>query len=128
MFIIYINDIDVGLNNFISKFADDTKIGTSIIIGHDRTSRQEDLGKKMSGWSDRWEMPFSVNKCHILQINTRNQKLKYEMNGIKLESVQCVEDLGVTIASNSTSNAKMSQVKLIECWVLLTETSSRIKI
>ena len=27
-------------------------------------------------------------------------KFDYEMNGTKLESVQCVKDLGVTIASN----------------------------
>ncbi len=45
LFIIYINDIDVGLNNFISKFADDTKIGNSIITDHDRMSLQEDLRK-----------------------------------------------------------------------------------
>ncbi len=47
-------------------------------------------------------MPFSVNKCHILQVRTRNQKKKneYEMSGVKLESVQYVKDLGVTIASN----------------------------
>ncbi len=27
LFIRYINDIDLGVNNFIAKFADDTKIG-----------------------------------------------------------------------------------------------------
>ncbi len=50
LFIIYIYDIDVGLNNFISKFTDDTKIGNSIITGHDRMSLQEDL-RKISDWS-----------------------------------------------------------------------------
>ncbi len=43
LFINYINDIDVGLNSFISKFADDTKIGNSIITDHDRMDLQEDL-------------------------------------------------------------------------------------
>ncbi len=75
LFIIYINDIDVGLNNFISKFADDTKIGNLIITDHDRMSLQEHL-RKISGWSQRWEMPFNVNKCHILQVGTRNNKKK----------------------------------------------------
>ncbi len=45
LFIIYINDIDVGLNNFISKFADDTKSGNSIITDYDRIVFQEDLRK-----------------------------------------------------------------------------------
>ncbi len=45
LFIIYINDIDVGLNNFVAKFADDTKIGNSIISDRDRQSLQEDLNK-----------------------------------------------------------------------------------
>ncbi len=61
LFIIYINDIDVGFNNFISKFADDTKIGNSIITDHDRMSLQEDL-RNISNWSQRWKMPFNVNK------------------------------------------------------------------
>ncbi len=43
LFIIYINDIDVGLNYLISKSADDTKIGNSVIADHDRMSLQEDL-------------------------------------------------------------------------------------
>ncbi len=45
-------------------------------------------------------MPFNVNKCHILHVGKRNQKFDYEMNGVKLDSVQCVKDLGVSIASN----------------------------
>ncbi len=44
-------------------------------------------------------MPFNVNKCQILQVGIRNQKIEHEMNGTKLESVQSVKDLGVTIAS-----------------------------
>ncbi len=95
--IIYINDIDVGLNNFISKFTDDTKIVNSIITDHEKLSLQEDL-RKISDWSQRWEMPFNINKCHILQVGTRNKKIQYEMNGTKLESVQWVKDLGVSVA------------------------------
>ncbi len=45
-------------------------------------------------------MPFNVNKYHILHVGTRDQKFDYEMNGVKLDSVQCVKDLGVSIASN----------------------------
>ncbi len=45
-------------------------------------------------------MSFNVNKCHILHVGTRNYKSDYEMNGVKLDSVQCVKDLGVSIASN----------------------------
>ncbi len=60
---------------------------------------QGDLGR-ISERSQRWEMPFNVNKCHILQVGTRNKKFEYELNGTKLESVQCVKDLGVTVASS----------------------------
>ncbi len=63
-------------------------------------------------------MSFYVNKCHILQVGTRNLKNEYEMNGTKLESVQCVKDLGVSVVSS----LKFSQhckddagKRLIEC-------------
>ncbi len=98
MLIICINDIDVGLNNFISKFAYDTKIGNSIITDHNRMSLQGDL-RTISEWSQKWEIPFNVTKCHVLEVGTRNQKFDNEMNGTKIESVQCVKDLGVPIVS-----------------------------
>ncbi len=43
-------------------------------------------------------MPCNLNRCHILQVDTRNQKFYYKMNGTNLESVRCVKDTGVTIA------------------------------
>ncbi len=45
-------------------------------------------------------MPFNVDKCQVLQVETRNKKFDYEMRGVKLKSVQCTKDLGVKIASN----------------------------
>ncbi len=75
-----------------------------VITDCNRQSLQEDL-HKISEWPDKWEMPFNVNKSHILQLGTRNHKYEYERTGVKLESVQCVKDLGVTI----TSNLKFSQ-------------------
>ncbi len=73
LFIIYINDIDGGLNIFISTFADDTKIGNSIVDDPDRLNLHEDL-RKISQWSERWEMSFNINKCHILHVGTKKQK------------------------------------------------------
>ncbi len=35
-----------------------------------------------------------------LQVGTRNQKYDYEICGVKLENVQCVIDIGITIAWN----------------------------
>ncbi len=45
LFIIYINNIDIRLNNFIGKFTDDMKIVNSVISDCDRQSLQDDLNK-----------------------------------------------------------------------------------
>ncbi len=99
LFVIYINDIGLGLNNFISKFADDTKIGNAVLTECDRRSLLEDL-RKISDWSVKWDMPFNINKCQILQVGSRNIKKGYEMCGVKIKSIHSVKDLGVTVASN----------------------------
>ncbi len=46
LFIFYFNDLDVGQTvTDISKFADDTKIGNSVLTDEDRQNLQEDLHK-----------------------------------------------------------------------------------
>lgn len=99
LFTIYINDIDVGLNNIISKFADDTKIGNSILTEEDRNSLQSDL-IKIGEWSSKWQMPFNVTKCQVLQAGSKNKNYEYEINGHIINRVSHVKDLGVTIANN----------------------------
>ncbi len=74
------------------------RCGNVIVDDRDRLNPQDDL-RKISQRPERWEMPFNVNKCYILHVGTRNQKLDCEMNGVKLDGVQCVKDLGVSIAS-----------------------------
>ncbi len=95
VFFIYINDIDLGLNNFICKFGDDSKIGNAILSEGDRRSLR-DLSKILD-WSVKWEIPFNINKCQILQVGTRNIKNDYKMRGVKLQSVISVKGLDVTV-------------------------------
>ncbi len=99
LFIICINDIELGLSNFITKFPDDTKIGNVVLSEGDRRIRREDL-HKISDWSVKCEMPFSLNKCQILQVGSRTIKNDHEMRGVKPKSVHFVKDLNVTVTSN----------------------------
>ncbi len=43
-------------------------------------------------------MRFHINKCHILQVGTRNKEFENEIISTKLESVKCVKALGFSIA------------------------------
>ncbi len=103
LFIIYNNDIDLDFNNFISKFADDTKIGNAVLSEGDRQKRQ-DL-RKISALSVKWDMPFNMNKCQILQVASRNIKNDYKICGVRIKTVLSVKALGVTV----TSDLKFSQ-------------------
>ncbi len=84
LFIIYVNDIDLGLNNFISKFAEDKKIRNAVLSGDRRSLSPL---RKISDWSVKWGMHFNINKSQILHVGSRNVKKKYEMLSVKIKSV-----------------------------------------
>ncbi len=81
-------------------------MGISVLADEGRLNLQEDL-HKISAWSDRWEMPFNVDKYQVLQAEIINEKFEYEMRGVKLKSVQYVKDLGLGVIT--ASNHKSSQ-------------------
>ena len=99
LFLIYINDIDVGLTSRIAKFADDTKLGTNAINPTDIEALQKDLNK-LGEWSERWQMPFNCGKCKVMHIGEKNPQASYSLLGNDIQSVDQEEDLGIVISKD----------------------------
>ena len=110
LFIIYINDLDIGLISKISKFADDTKIG---INANDDTAvkqLQDDLNR-IGDWSQTWQMPFNLDKCKVMHVGNRNKKAKYELLGKQLDVCNEEKDLGVIITNDLKSSRQCIEVE-----------------
>ena len=103
LFLIYISDVTSHVENFISLFADDSKLFCKVIDQNLSTeSLQRDI-TALSDWSDRMLMKFNVGKCHVLHLGSKNPQKDYYMPNAKkltyptLEVVDKEKDLGVYI-------------------------------
>ena len=99
LFIIYINDLDLGLVSKISKFADDTKLGIKADEINAVKQLQDDLNK-IGEWSVKWQMPFNIDKCKVMHIGYKNMNANYKLLGKSLESCSEEKDLGVVITND----------------------------
>ena len=96
LFVIFINDLDEGIVGWISKFADDTKIG-GVVDGEEGCHRlQEDLDRLQS-WAERWRMEFNAEKCEVIHFGRNKRCVEYRANGRTLNSVDEQRDLGVCV-------------------------------
>ena len=109
LFSIFINDLDVGLNNSLIKFADDTKIWGKVNNSEDSKSLQADLNT-LQKWSEQNEMPFNVSKCKVLHIGKKNHKFNYSINGTTLMNTDEEKDLGVTFNENFSPTINCKKV------------------
>ena len=98
LFLIFINDLPEILQSIVKLFADDTKLYRTIVDKNDETILQNDIDQ-IAAWSERWQIPFNVNKCKVLKVGKNDQNVKYSMGTlegrIELEQVQYEKDLGV---------------------------------
>ena len=107
LFISYINDIDVGLTSKIAKFADDTKLMSSVESKAKIEEFKKDI-KKLELWSDQNDMPFNVNKCTVMHIGKKNDKFNYKMFDNELSKTEKQKDLGIIITPDLKAAAQVT--------------------
>lgn len=104
LFVIYINDLPMGLTNSFTKlFADDANVAKPLASRTNDIKNRElqaDLFR-LCDWSDIWLLGFQVPKCKFLPLG-HSPNYTYSMrdrNGhiIELERVDSDKSLGVTI-------------------------------
>ena len=110
LFIIYINDIDIGLLSKVSKFADDTKLGANVSSPEGVQQLQADL-QKLGEWSEKWQMPFNLGKCKVMHIGHANPRSNYSLLGSDIEATDLEKDLGVLISSDLKFSKQCTEVE-----------------
>ena len=82
LFLIFINDLPEILQSIVKLFADDTKLYRTIVDKNDETILQNDIDQ-IAAWSERWQIPFNVNKCKVLKVGKNDQNVKYSMGTLE---------------------------------------------
>ena len=119
LFLIFVADSSSLVRNFISLYADDTKLFSYLLEAasaedkYTPLSIQKDLNT-LAIYCDTMQMSYNVDKCHVLHLGKQNNHYNYslpKMSNIKktassisydytfhnLEAVQQEKDLGVII-------------------------------
>ena len=102
LFIIYVDDMDVGVTSALKKFADDTKAYKG--FPRDDYLRatgemQQDINT-LQRWESTWLMQFNPEKCKVMHLGTGNPQTTYYMGATALSAVTEEKDLGVLISSD----------------------------
>ena len=95
LFLIYINDLDIGIVSKMCKFADDTKLCHRARNPNDIMELQEDINKLVE-WANKWQMSFYVDKCSLMHIGHNNMQSNNNISNQQLPTDQ-QRDLGIII-------------------------------
>uniref|UniRef100_A0A674JN28 Reverse transcriptase domain-containing protein n=1 Tax=Terrapene triunguis TaxID=2587831 RepID=A0A674JN28_9SAUR len=96
LFNIFINDLDIGIESMLIKFATDTKLGGIATALEDGVIIQNDRDK-LEKWSEVNRMKFNKDKCKVLHLRRKNQFHTYRMGRDCLGRSTAERDLGVIV-------------------------------
>ena len=103
LFLVYCNDIPSYMENgsTLALFADDSKLYRPLVHATSSTLLQHDL-TNLTNWSADNLMELNKMKCKFMHISRKRipTQASYNINGLSLEQVSIIKDLGVQISNN----------------------------
>ena len=76
LFLAYINDLPDKVSSNSRLFADDTAVDRKITSTEDQMTLQRDLDS-LAQWENQWDMAFHPDKCEVLQVTSKRDKLSH---------------------------------------------------
>ena len=83
MFIVYICDLDVNLDSYVFKFADDDRVFSEVSFLDEVENLQSHLDK-LHKWSEDWLILLNAQKCKCLHIGYKNTYANYSVGGVEV--------------------------------------------
>ena len=111
MFLLYINDINVGISSSLRPFGDDCVLYRIIESDQDQNCLESDLNL-IFAWSKSWQMQFNVNKCVTPRCNRSLQPIARSFDSEPLNCLTEQSYLGVLLTSSMSFSPHISSILL----------------
>ena len=109
LFVIFIIDLPDTIKTYIKIFADDTKIFNAIKNSDDTVLLPEDINRLVE-WSEKWQLPFNMEKTKVLHFGRHNLEFDYQIGNNNITKDEVEKDLGITFDKNLTFKTHIASI------------------